>query len=141
MRQNSNTTVSLDRESKCLFGVEYQNNFILSDDGRYVIGPDAGDGRRILVEDLSTGSWFGFGENEHAIQTLCFDQDSRTLLAGDYDGHLVEYDLDLQKGNVWGTKKHGDLGIGMISSSLSSMGHVFIGGDLNSVRVYDFLFN
>ena len=137
MRQKANATVSPDRESKCLFGVLYENNFVLSDDGRHVIGPDASDTRRILVEDLSTGASFGFGENQGDIHTLFFDQDSRTLLAGDADGHLVEYDLDLQKMEGRTTKRHGDLGIRVIYSSFGSMGLVFFGGSEYKVRVYD----
>ena len=137
MRQKANATVSPDKESKCQFGVLYENSFVLSDDGRHVIGPDASDARRILVEDLSTGASFGFGENQNTIYTLFFDQDSRTLLAGDDDGHLVEYDLDLQKGQGRTTKKHGDLGIGFIYSSFGSVGLVFFGGSENNVRVYD----
>ena len=137
MRQKENATVSPDRESKCHFGFLYENSFVLSDDGRHVIGPDASDRRRILMEDLSTGASFRFGENQRNIFTLFFDQDSRTLLAGDWKGHLVEYDLDLQKGQGRTTKKHGDLGIGWIYSSFGSMGLVFFGGSENNVRVYD----
>ena len=136
MRQKANATVSPDRESKSQFGVILENNFVLSDDGRHVIGPDASDMRRILVEDLSTGASFRFGENLGRISTLFFDQDSRTLLAGDFDGHLVEYDLDLQKMEGRTTKKHGDLEMGSIYSSFGSMGLVFFGGQYN-VRVYD----
>ena len=137
MRQKANATVPPDRESKCQFGVSYENNFVLSDDGKYVIGPDASDVRRILVEDLSTGASFGIGENQSDIETLFFDQDPRTLLSGDRSGHLVEYDLDLQKMDGRTTKKHGDLRIGWIDSSFGSMGLVFFGGSHYNVQVYD----
>lgn len=132
-----NSIVSPDRESKGQFGVVLENSFVLSDDGRYVIALDASDTKRILVEDLASGSTFGFGENEGAIATLCFDKDSRTLLAGDFQECLVEYDLDLRKGQGQMIKKHGYLGMGWVFSSFASMGLVFFGGNRNKVRVYD----
>ena len=136
MQQKANATVPPDRESKCLFGSSYENSFILSDNSHYVIAPDASDLRRILVEDLSTGASFGFGENQGNIKTLFFDQDSRTLLAGHQSDHLVEYGLDLQKTEGY-TIKHVDVGIGLILSYSSSMGLVFFGGSRNNARVYD----
>ena len=132
-----NATVSPDRESKCQFAALHENCFLLSDDGHHLIAPDAGDARQILVEDLRTGSWFRLGENPGAVYTLFFDRDSRTLLAGDYEGHLVEYQLDLQKGNGWAVKKHGNLGIGRIYSSSGVRGFVFFGGTDYKVRVFD----
>lgn len=90
------------------------------------------------MEDLTTGSRFHVGEKEHPIYALSFDKDSRTLLAGDGKGQLVEYDLDLQKGRGQAIKNHGNLGIGHIYSSSSDVtGLVFFGGDKSKVRVYD----
>ena len=137
MQQKRNTSVSSDRKSKNYFGVTYESNFVLSDDGHYLIAPDAGDLRRILVEDLRNGSSFCFGESRDAITTLFFGTDSRTLLAGDAEGHLVEYDLDLQKGEGRTTKHHGHLRIGLIFSSSASAGLVFFGGNKYKVRAFD----
>ena len=137
IQKQSYGPVYADRESKSHFGVEFENNFLLSDDGHYLIAPDASDGRRILVEDLRKGSWFRFGENKKVILTLFFDEDSRTLLAGDRNGHLVEYELDLENNKGRTTKKHGDLKIGWIRSSSGAMGLVLLGGSRNNARVYD----
>lgn len=139
MRQATNTTVSPKRQSKSQFGVQFQNSFALSDDGDYVIGLDASDLRQILVEDLTTGSCFCFGENQNVITTLFFDNDSKTLLVGDHKGHFIEYNLDLQKGEGRTIKKHGDSGTGVIWSCSGVMGFVFIGGNNYKVRVYDLL--
>ena len=136
MRQARNAIVSPDRESKSQFGVWFEKSFVLSDDCNHVIAPDPSDLRRILVEDLTRGSSFCFGANEKTILTLFFDEDSRTLLAGDYDGHLVEYELDLKKRKGRVTKKHGDLEIGGILSYSVSMGFVLFGGGSKKVRVY-----
>ena len=136
-QKGPNATISPDRKSKCQFAALHENCFFLSDDGHHLIAPDAGDARQILVEDLRTGSWFRLGENPGAVYTLFFDRDSRTLLAGDYEGHLVEYQLDLQKGNGWAVKKHGNLGIGRIYSSAGERGSVFFGGTDHKVRVFD----
>ena len=136
-QKGQSATVSPDRESKCQFAALHENCFLLSDDGHHLIAPDAKDARQILVENLTTGSWFRLKENPGAIYTLFFDRDSRTLLAGDYEGHLVEYQLDLQKGNGWAVKKHGNLGIGRIYSSSGVRGFVFFGGTDYKVRVFD----
>ena len=137
MRQASNKTVSPDRETKSLFGVQYETSFVLSDDGRHVIAPDASDGSRILVEDLSSGSCFGFGGNERAILTVFLDEDTQTLLAGDAEGHLIEYDLDLHKGEGRLAKRYGDLGVGQVWASSGGTALVFFGGETGKVIVYD----
>ena len=137
MRQASNTTVSPDRETKSLFGVQYETSFAFSDDGRHVIAPDASDGSRILVEDLSSGSGFGFGGNQRSILTVFFVEDTRTLLVGDADGYLTEYDLDLHKGEGRLAKRHGDLGVGQVWASSGGTAFVFFGGQFGKVIVYD----
>ena len=135
-QKGPNATVSPDRKSKSQFAALHENCFLLSDDGRHLIAPDASQTSRILVEDLRTGSWFRLGENPGAIYTLFFDWDSRTLLARDRNGHLVEYELDLKKRKGRATKKHGDLEIGGILSYSVSMGFVLFGGGSKKVRVY-----
>lgn len=134
--RGTDPSVPPDRESAGSFGVHFESSFVLSDDGRYVVAPDARDARRLLVEDLSTGASFEFGENEDVVLTLFFEKDSGTLLAGDQAGYLVEYCLDLRNAQGRVIKKHGNLGISGIRSSFGSMGLVFLGG-LQDVRVYD----
>ena len=100
------------------------------------MAPDAGDSRRIRVEDLGNGSSFRFGANQGCVTSLFFDRASRTLLAGDEEGHLVEYGLDLQEGKGRAIERHGDLGIARVSSASCVAGLVFFGGKYG-VRVFD----
>ena len=136
MGQEKNATVSRDRETQGKFGVMYENSLVLSGDGEHLIAPEGRDMSRILVENLTSGASFQFGENEYPIQTLFFDEDSGTLLAGDWKGCLVEYHLDLLKGEGRTVKKHGHLGIGSICSSSVDRGLVFFGGHKSKARVY-----
>lgn len=63
MSQKTQTNVAALSTSKSQFGVLYENQFVLSEDGRHLIGVDASDLTRILVEDLTTGSSFCFGKH------------------------------------------------------------------------------
>lgn len=137
MQHKSKSWVSAERESQGRFGVGFENNFVLSEDGHLLVAPDAMDARRLLVEDLRRASGFGFGENGDAVLTLFLDPPSRTLLAGDFEGRLVEYRLDLRRGRARTAQRHGDLGIGRVSSACGSRGLVFLGGQSSRVRVFD----
>ena len=136
MEEGNNGNLYSDQISTSKFGVHFENGFVLSEDGKHVSAPDAKNMRRILVEDLTNGASFRFGENEHAIFTLSFNEDSGTLLAGDESGHLVEYHLDLQKREGLMTKKVGRSDLYSIYSFSSVRGLLFF-GQKNKVRVYD----
>lgn len=136
MEHTPNTTLSPFRKSKSRFGVEYENGFVFSRDGRVLVGVNAEDATEILVEDLASGLAFAFGTHTETISTLFFEEDSGTLLAGDIDGDLVQYRLDLDKKKGWVTMDHGHLGIGNIFSCSGRKGFVFFGGN-KKVRVFD----
>lgn len=120
------------------FGVFYENNFALSDDGRYLIGVDGKNLKQLLVEDLHEGSSFRFGDHEDAVTSLIFDHKKATLLAGDLAGHVIQYKLDLVKQKSLQTKNYGNLGIGQITSSSKLMNFVFFAGTKNIIKVMDF---
>ena len=125
--------------SSSQFGVFFENNFVFTDDGKHLIGVDAGDSTRVRVEDITTFSSFSFGKQSNVISTLICDQDSGTLLAGDFDGHLVQCDLDLvnkKARRVRDFGDSGDLGVGSVFSSSRFMQFVFFGGT-KRLKVFD----
>ena len=137
MQNTFTKTVSSFYTSSSQFGAFYENNFVLSEDGRHLIGVDGTDCTRLLVEDLETGAGFHFGKHADTVYTLVFDPDSGTLLAGDLKGRLIQYRLDLQDNQAEQTKDHGNLGIGLIYSSAKLKGLVFFGGNQHAFRVLD----
>ena len=114
-----------------------ENQFVVSENGRHLIGADGTDSTRVCVEDTTTGSKFSFGKHQNFIETLIFDNDSGTLLAGDYHGHLVLYDLDLVNKTFRQVRDFGDLEIGFVCSSFRHKGYVFFGGHKNKLKVLD----
>ena len=137
MQQTSNKKVSPFYSSITRFGVELENNFVFSTDAKHLIGVDGTDSTRIIVEDISTGSSFSFGRHSHVVSTLVFDDDSSTLLAGDCDGIMIQYNLDLAKKKCVQVKSFGDLEIGWVLSSFRLKGFVFFGGYRNRIRALD----
>ena len=137
MTQTSSQMVSPFYTSSSQFGVYYENNFVFTDDGKHLIGPDAGDCTRVRVEDITTGSSFSLGNYSDVIYTLTFDQDTGTLLVGYWQKHLVQYDLDLVKRKFRQVRDFGDIGIGSVLSSFRFMQYVFFGGSINILKVFD----
>ena len=137
MEQSNFSTVSPVHVSSCRFGVQYENQFVFSDDGKHVIGVDASVSTRLLVEDLTTGSSFQFGKHSHIVSTIIFDEESNTLLAGDWDGHVIQYTVDLVKKKISQIKDHGNLRIGFLISSFRIMNYVFVTGNEYKFRAID----
>lgn len=119
------------------FGVKFENNLVFSEDGKHLIRVDGTDFTQVCVEDITTESNFIFGDHSDVISTLIFDQDSGTLLAGDYQGHLIQYDLDLENQISRQVRDFGELGIETVLSSFRFMGFVFFGGSRSKFRVLD----
>lgn len=136
MQKKTDQNVRALHTSTAKFGVSYENGFVFSEDGNHVIAPDATDMRRLRVENLTTNSSFCFGMHHKIVQTLIFDEDSRSLFAGDFNGHLVQYDLDLEAQTGGKVKDYGDLNINSIRSSFRFTGFVFFGGK-SAFRVLD----
>ena len=137
MGETSNQVVRPFYTSKSQFGVRYENNFVFTDDGRHLIGVDGTDSTRVCVEDIRTGSRFGFGNHRDVISTLIFDNDSGTLLAGDWNDHVVQYDLDLVNKTFKLVRDFGDIGVGGVRSSFRFMQYVFFGGNNYKLKVFD----
>ena len=135
MEQSSGQTVSPFYTSSGEFRVEYENSFVFSDEGKHLIGVDAGKSTQVRVEDITTGSGFSFGKHGDVIYTLIFDEDSGSLVAGDKNEHLVQYHLDLENKKSNQIKNYGDLGIESITSSFLFNGFVFIGAQEYYVKV------
>ena len=137
MQQISSQVVSPFYTSSSQFGVCFENNFVFTDDGRHLIGVDGTNYNCVRVEDITTGSSFSFGYHNDFIFTLIFDQDSGTLLAGEWDKYLIQYDLDLVNKKFREVRDFGDLGIGYVYSSFRFMQYVFFGGSNYKLKVFD----
>ena len=117
MHTQSGNTVNFQNESKQKFIAGLENNFLVLPDGKTVVGSDASDEKRIMMEDIETNQVSCIGEHRSQIYTLLYDQKTRSLLVGDYSGHVIQYQKNKDSNFFTKVKDYGDLGIGFVQSS------------------------
>ena len=140
MNHNQETAVVPLKSSSNRFGVDYENNFVVMDDAKHVIGLDARDAKNLILENVESGKAdkFGWSQSYHKyISTLVYDKDTGSLYTGDDNGHLHQYKIDKASKSCQRVKNYGDLRIGRIMSSHRFLHFVFFGGDIGRIKVLD----
>ena len=140
MEHNQETPVEPINTSSSKFGVQYQNNFVVLDDCKHLIGVDPNDGSKMILENVENGStvkfeWSKFSNNY--VSTLVYEEDIEYLYTGDDKGDLHQYKIDTASETCEKVRNYGDLEIGEITSSHRFMNFVFFGGNKNKIRVLD----
>ena len=128
------------KSSSCKFAVKYENQFVVLDDAKHVIGMDARDPSKLILENIENGSnviFRGTHLSKFYISTLVFDEDTGSLYSGDNYGHVVQYKVNTSNQTCKQVKTYQDLGIGGITSSYRFLHFVFFGGDQSKIRVLD----
>ena len=115
------STVSLRHESKQEFWNYNENNFLVMPDGKTIVGRDGEDLKKLVAEDITTNNATQIGTLISSIQTVLYDPETRSLFAGDYYGHLHQYQYEHQKSKDTQSfslvKDYGDIGLGELLSS------------------------
>ena len=140
MNHNQDTPVEQIKSSSSKFGVKYDNQFVVLDDAKHVIGVDAGDRSNLIFENIENQKADKVGgsqSSQNYISTLVYDKDTGSLYTGDDNGHLHQYKIDKASKSCQRVKKYGDLGIGEITSSHRFLQFVFFGGDQSKIKVLD----
>ena len=120
MNHNQETSVKPIKTSSSEFGVNYENQFVVLEDAKHIIGIDASDARNLIIENIENGKADKFGWSksfQNYITTLLYDGKTGYLYTGDNDGHLYKYKVYISSKSCKRLKAYGHLGIGEIISS------------------------
>ena len=113
------STVSFLHQSKQEFDGYHESNFLVMPDGKTIVGRDAANEKRLVAEDITSNTITEIGTLSSTIYTVLYDPKSRSLFAGDKDGHLHQYACQ-KTGETYSfvlVKDHGDIGLGRLRSS------------------------
>ena len=103
-------------------------------DGKTIVGRDASNEKKLVAEDITSNAITNIGTLTSSIYTVLYDPKTRSLFAGDYNGHLHQYQKAKDTTSFVLVKDHGDIGLGELRSS-ALIGSVAIFGGSNSCLV------
>ena len=119
------STVNCLHESKEYFSCYYENDFLVLPNGKTLVGSS---GKNLVSEDLTTNNITTIGTMSSDILTVLYDPKTKSLFAGDGDGHLHQYQRSGDEDQFKLVKDYGDIGIGPIFSSCLCGDLAFFGG-------------
>ena len=140
MQHNKKTSIKPIFTSSSKFGVEYENQFVVLDDGKHIIRVDGSNLTKLIIENVENRKADKFGWNDSSfnyITTLVYDETTGCLYTGDCNFHLYKYKIDTTNKTCQRVKDYGDLGIDRMTSSHRFLHFVFFGGDRGRIRVLD----
>ena len=140
MEHNQDTPIEPIYTSSSKFGVEFENQFVVLDDAKHIIGIDASDPKNLILEDVENekGDKFGWRDSScYFITNLIYDEDTGSLYTGDDDGHLLQFKVHTANKTCERVKDFGDIGIDRIFSSHRFMHFVFFGGSNSKIKILD----
>ena len=100
MKHNQKTSIEPINASSSRFGVQYENQFVVLDDGKHVIGMDATDLKNLIFENLKNGKADKFRlskSSDYYNTTLLYDEDTGLLYTGGTNGRLYKYKVNKTK--------------------------------------------
>ena len=140
MELNQESIIVPINTSSCFFGVMYENNFVVLDDAKHVIGVDPFGGKFLILENIENGKSDKFEFIDFYLNnfsTLFYDDKTGFLFSGDTEGQLNQYKVDTASKSCKKKKEYGNLCIGEIFSSHRFLHFVFFGGSWGKIRVLD----
>ena len=111
------------------FGIDNQNEFIVLDDAKHVIGVDPSNGDQLLFQNVQNGKAGKFKLNQSSynlITTLVYDRKTEFLYSGDNKGHLYKCKINTNSKSCKIVKEYGNIGINWIISSHRFLHFVFL---------------
>ena len=141
MNHNKKKSIKPINTSSRKFGVEYENQFIVMDDAKHIIGIDGNDPRNLILENIQNGKTDKFGRKntfkKNMNTTLVYDEKTGYLYNKDYFGQLYKYKVDTTIKSCKRVKARGFLGMGIMTSSHRFLHFVFFGGGSERIKVLD----
>lgn len=139
MEHNQETNIEPIKSSLSKFGVEFENQFVVLDDAKHVMGFDLRDPSKLILENVENGKVDKIKWSEssfYAVTTLLYDEDTGFLYSGDRFGQLHKYKVDTASKTCKKVKGYGDQ-MGSIWSLYRFSDFVFIGGCSTQITVLD----
>ena len=141
-----NSSIKALHQTKNTFRVIYENHFLLLPDRRTIVGADGSDPKKLIFEDITRGNPKQIGKHTGFIYTILFDSVTQTLLVGDGNGHVKQYQkrekskfFGLLKDSVSFTllKDYGKIIKGWVYSSVQVGALAIFGGTNRSIVAID----
>lgn len=125
----------INEQTKHKFGIYNKNNFLVLPDEETVVGADASDQKKLMMENITKGKPIEIGAHSDVIQTVLFHTPTESLLVGDKSGVVKQY----KKKNDSFTmiKYYGDVGVEKILSSAQVGRFAIFGGNNYSLVAID----
>lgn len=120
--------VKIVHESEQKFYAQFENNFLILPDGKTIIGVESSTYKGLIMEDITQRSPVKIGVHSNYIRTVFYDQFSKTLFAGDENGHVIQYQRCEESGSFHLLKDYGNVGVGRIFCSAQVGGLAVFGG-------------
>ena len=117
--------------------MSYENNFLVLPDAKTVVGVNASDRKKLMIEDITLRNPRQIGTHGVLTQTVLFDSLTQSLLVGDFDGDVKQYKKVNQSFTM--VKDYGNVCVGRILSSTQVGRFVIFGGNSNSLVAIDIL--
>ena len=140
MNHNEETNIEPINTTLSKFGVKYENQFVVLEDAKHVIGVDQKDGNNLIIENVETGKadTFQCGDPfSYFNETLLYDENTGSLCSGINYGGLYKYKVNIASKSCERVKDYGNPKIGCLYSSYRFMNFVFFGGYERKIRVLD----
>jgi hypothetical protein len=137
MEGSPGSSVTHVHESQKLYYVGCGNQFLVFPDGKTIIGVEDQDSYKLFMEDITRNdntAYRQIAEHENTIFTVLYNPVSKTLIGGDKDGRVVQYEEGANKETWTMVKDYGDLGIGWIIS-MDQIGDILIFGGYESYSI------
>ena len=135
MNAPNDSVIKIRHQTQDRYWVQFDNHFLVLPDAKTLVGADATDKSKLMIDDITQGNPKQIGKHGSWISTVLFDSLTQSLLVGDIDGHVKQYKKVNQSFRM--VKDYGDLGVGWVISS-SQKGHIAIfGGDQYSLIAID----
>ena len=125
------TAVKSINQSKLFFFSMHENNFLILPDSNTIVGAFGFNSNNLVSEDIITNKATWIATFSRRIYTVLYDPKTRSLFAGDHNGHLRQFQRSTDSFTL--TKNYGNLRIShLVSSTLA--------GDLAIFGGYNFWF-
>ena len=131
MQHNQQTPVEPIKSSSSEFVILYQNHFVVLDDAKHIIGADADDLSKMILENVDNGSKVEFGGSIicfSEITSLVYNEDTRSLYSADSVGDLLKYKINTAGKTCEKVRIYLNFGKDGITSSHRFMHFVFLDG-------------
>lgn len=135
MNATNYSIIKIRNETQNKFWVKYENHFLVLPDRKTVVGADASDWKKLIIEDITQGNPTQIGTHGCSIITLHFNSLTQSLLVGDLNDEVKQYQK--KNGLFSMVKDYGKVGVDRVFSSTQVGRFAFFGGGDRSLVAID----